>query len=254
MNVAANRGLAEENGGRYLSSTSGSVTGDFGQIYAISASTVNLQQSNVSGSPSSVTLAAGQVVRGVISQISVVSGTIVAYYRKWIGPVEGFTNKNAFGAEDYIDWSQLGGAGTTISVPASVTSNRSKTATVSALTSLYAMVQGTNWAGNFSPGDALLYSWGNTEITITMGSAVAGLGCQIQSSQGGPYYGEIDVYDVSDTKILNFKSYGVSNSNADGSAVFIGARSQSKNIKKVVFSLFETSKPGKFVINRLLIV
>lgn len=254
MNVAANRGLAEENGGRYLSSISGSVTGDFGQIYAISASTVNLQQSNVSGSPSSVTLAAGQVVRGAISQISVVSGTIVAYYRKWIGPVEGFTNKNAFGAEDYIDWSQLGGAATIISVPASVTSNSSKTATASALTSLYAMVQGTNWSGNFSPGDALLYSWGNTEITITMGSAVAGLGCQIQSGTLGTYYGEVDVYDVSDTKIFNFRSYGVSNTDADGSAAFIGVRSQNKIIKTIKFSLVDTPKLGKFSINRLLIV
>ena len=40
------------------------------------------------------------------------------------------------------------------------------TTTFSASSSLYSMEQGGNWTGNFSTGDDLVYSWGNTSITI----------------------------------------------------------------------------------------
>lgn len=83
MNVGANRQLSGEYGGNYITSASGTVTGDFFEIEAYGATVLGAVSSNIISLPSGINLAAGQSLKGVFSSIAVTSGAVVAYKRKY---------------------------------------------------------------------------------------------------------------------------------------------------------------------------
>lgn len=83
MNIGAVRQLAGEYGGRYIDSTSGTVTGNWQTLKAISTSILGAVSSNITNLPSGVTLQAGDELPGVFTSVVVSSGAIVAYNRKY---------------------------------------------------------------------------------------------------------------------------------------------------------------------------
>lgn len=83
MNVGASRQLSGEYGGTYITSASGTVTGDFFELEAYGATVLGAITSNIVNLPSGINLAAGQSIKGVFSSIVVTSGAIVAYKRKY---------------------------------------------------------------------------------------------------------------------------------------------------------------------------
>lgn len=82
MNVGANLQLSGEYGGKYITSASGTVTGNWYQIEAIGATVLGATTSNIVDLPSSVSLAAGQTLNGVFTAITVTSGAVIALNRK----------------------------------------------------------------------------------------------------------------------------------------------------------------------------
>lgn len=170
--------------------------------------------------------------------------------------VSAITTPGALGATDFIDWAQLGGPLTVVPTPVAVTSNGGGSATVtSAGGSVTSMVQGITWAGNFSDGDALVWTGDlGLDITISFASPVAGAGAQWQADFFGAFGANLAAYDASDVLLGTVTLDGDSTSAGDGSAIFLGILSDSVNISKIVLTLdYAWSAPNDFAINRLLL-
>jgi hypothetical protein len=83
MNVGSNRQLAGEYGGRYISSASGTVTGNFQSIHALEITILGATVSNITNFPAGVTLQAGDEIAGVWTSVTVSAGAVIAYNRKY---------------------------------------------------------------------------------------------------------------------------------------------------------------------------
>lgn len=150
------------------------------------------------------------------------------------------TNVGALGADDSINWTQLGGDYTIVSPPVAVVTTLGHNATLSSGGSLEKRTQGPSWNGNFSDGEALI--WTNQQgpdITLTFANLVRGVGAQIQADFFGDFTAEII---GSDGGVLGtFTENGYSDSSGEGSAIFIGLLSDTANIKSIRFDLTSAS-------------
>jgi PEP-CTERM motif len=144
-----------------------------------------------------------------------------------------YNQPSAFPANDYVHWGQIGATGTTTTSPFTVSSDNglSIMGTTSngggVERSTECNVSGCNWAGNFAPGSALLWTdpngagAGNGPLTFTFAQPVSGVGFQIQADYYGNFVGEIQVYDG--LTLLGYATeLGNSNGNEDNSAIFLG--------------------------------
>lgn len=168
----------------------------------------------------------------------------------------------ALGANDFFDWSQvrvLDGGGNAIAEPSpqNVTSNLGRTANVSDGGSFTGLVEGSDWFGNFTTGDHVLYSGdGNdpstaaTAFTVSFSTAVRGLGLQITSAAFLDFDASIELFNGAASLGL-FTVSGTMTGSGDGSAPFLGALSDSANITRAVFTLTSNTDFG-FGVNRLL--
>ncbi|MDM3859799.1 MAG: hypothetical protein PT118_08160 [Aphanizomenon gracile PMC644.10] len=106
-----------------------------------------------------------------------------------------------------------------------------------------------SWRGNFAPGDNLLSSRGDGPITIVFANPVFGAGAQIQANSYGSFTANLTAYDVSNNSLGTFNLPGLSNGNADNSAIFIGVADSTASIAKLTFSVPDSD--DDFVINRV---
>jgi hypothetical protein len=168
----------------------------------------------------------------------------------------------ALGANDFFDWGQvrvLDGGGNAVAQPSprSITSNLSLTGSISDGGSFSGLVEGTDWFGNFTVGNNVLYS-GDTNnpfaaassVTVNLNTAVAGLGLQITSNFYGAFTASLEVFNGA-TSLGVFNVAGVMDGNEDGTAPFLGALSSAANINRAVFTLTSNTGAG-FGVNRLL--
>lgn len=168
-------------------------------------------------------------------------------------------NRADLGADDSIDWAQLGAAFTSVTDPAAITSTGGITGTVNnPLGDLFRLDQSTGgWSGNFAPGDALLWTVQTTgPIEIELDTPVAGVGAQIQSDAFGGFTGTIRVYDGDDNLLGEYSFPGNSTSDADNTALFLGILSDTEDISRIVF-LVEgslTDPSSDFAINLVSLV
>ena len=157
---------------------------------------------------------------------------------------------------DSADWSQLGPDGTTVSSPFTLQSAGGVGITGSFAGSAGGVVQqeGVDWTGNFAPGDNLLWtnSPGQGPLTLGFSSGLYQVGLQIQADFVGAFTATIDAYNGA-TFLGTFTENGVSNSNEDNSAIYLGIRDlTARNITGVVISLSScTQDCGDFAVNQL---
>lgn len=166
------------------------------------------------------------------------------------------TTRSALGANDLLDWAQIGTDGSAAANPASLLSNDGLAITVSQPTGngqrRTQSGPSGSWDGNFTPGDAVYWTGTNNAgpVTIVFATPVRGVGGQIQPLVGGasnPYgafTGTIQAFDASDTLLGTFSASGTSSGAADGSALFLGIKSDTANIAKVTFDAPNTSSLG----------
>lgn len=83
MNVGSNRQLSGEYGGTYISSASGTVTGSWQALHALEITILGATTSNITNFPAGVTLQAGDEIAGVWTSVTVSSGSLIAYNRKY---------------------------------------------------------------------------------------------------------------------------------------------------------------------------
>ena len=152
------------------------------------------------------------------------------------------------GANDTIQWAQLGPAFTSVSTPVSVISNNGLTGTTNDSDgSAQRLDEGNGWTGNFAPGDALLFNNFSGLINITFDTPVSAAGAQFMANLYGDFLARI-WYDDGTFADLGFDVAGNSNGNEDDSAVFIGVISDSANIVGITYGLHLTQDSYGFAI------
>jgi PEP-CTERM motif len=165
------------------------------------------------------------------------------------------SSRATLGGNDFIDWSGAGAANTTPSNPFTIISNNGLSTNVSKPTqgSFLRLDQNGGWSGNFAAGDHLLYTnSADGPIVLDFASPIFGGGTQIQGNFFGAFTGSIEAFDSANTSLGSFSLLpGISNSNSDNSAIFLGVLSDSANIKKLVFNINNPASPDDFAINRV---
>ena len=162
------------------------------------------------------------------------------------------TGSGCLNGTDHFDWTaNYGPSGSNIPDDSTATSAGGNTALVHlAGGDGQRRDQGNGWAGNFAPGDELLWTQGNGPLTFTFGNAVNGVGANIQADFFGAFTALIEAFDANGNLIESFSENGNSNSNNDNSAIFIGLIDS--GIKSVTFSLTSCVEScADFAINQL---
>jgi hypothetical protein len=157
---------------------------------------------------------------------------------------------------DIIDWGQLGPDSTFVNSPASVTSFAGLAATVSIPgTTMITCVDFFGcWNGNFDAGENLLYTGnlgggGPGPLTIAFASGVSSVGFQIQDVSFDSFTATLQAFNGANL-LFTLTLPGVSNSNNDGSALFMGIGDLTgPNITSIVISDVGSMDTNDFAIN-----
>jgi hypothetical protein len=96
------------------------------------------------------------------------------------------------------------------------------------------------WTGNFAQGASVLVA--APDITLSFENPVQGVGAQIQSAAFGNFMAQITAFAKDGTILGSFSENGVSTTDNDGSAIFIGLLDTNADISKITFDL--TSAPS----------
>lgn len=161
----------------------------------------------------------------------------------------------ALGSNDYFDWGQI--SNSHVGSPQSITSNLGQSGSISDGAGFTRLTEGTDWFGNFSVGDKVLYT-GDTNspfsassaFTVNLNTAVGGLGLQITSNFYGAFSASLELFNNS-TSLGVFSVSGTMDGSESGNAPFLGAESDTLNITSAVFTLTSNTGAGLGV-NRLL--
>ena len=162
------------------------------------------------------------------------------------------TDRAALGGDDSVDWGVLGPVLTSVPNPFNIFSNGGLGMLVSKASPgpFERRDQNNGWNGNFAPGDELIWTAFTVgPMTIEFDSLVSGAGAQIQANVFGNFTATIEAFDSGGMSLGSFNVDGVSNSNGDNSAIFIGVLSDSAEIKSISFDV--SSGTGDFAINQM---
>jgi len=167
---------------------------------------------------------------------------------------------------EFIDWGDLGVAGTDHNQPFDINTNSGTSVDVSmayignpfSRLDQVSIGSPTPWQGNFSIGDRLLWTnvLDNTENPLSLSwttQGFAGVGTQIQANSPGAFTARVTAYDAANILLGSVDVPGVSNSNP-GEAVFAGIRSTTATnpIYRVDFSILPGSSDiASFAINQV---
>ena len=175
--------------------------------------------------------------------------------------VIGVTSRAALAGTDYVEWGTNIPTSTTQPVSWTATSNLGAPVGVThgnPSGTFYGLQQSFGgWSGNFAPGDNLLYNGAaftgqRGSVTLSFATPVAAVGAQIQSDFYGAFTATLSAFDSQGNQI--FTESGVSNGNADNSAIFLGVASTLADISSIVYSTVDMSgnaQDDDFAINRL---
>ena len=168
-------------------------------------------------------------------------------------------------ANDTVNWAQLGPAFTLLVTPENWTSTGGSYSGEIGITNSFIgtqnmerLDQGNGWSGNFTPGDALVWNEGafqqtGIDIGILFNSGVYGGGAQIQADYFGTFVATLTAYDTIGNVIGVVTMNGNSNSNGDGSAIFIGFQSSSANVGFLNFNVVDAFGGDSLAIDTLTI-
>jgi hypothetical protein len=164
-------------------------------------------------------------------------------------------SRGALGGNDFYDWGTLGPPFTVVADPFNIASNSGGViATVNNPSgAIERRNQNTGWSGNFAPGDELLWTQDSPgPLSIGFNVPVFGVGAQIQRDTFGAFTATIRVFDPLNILIATFNLAGMSNSNGDNSAIFLGVLDTSPSIGRIEYLVDNGTED--FAINQLDIV
>ncbi len=167
------------------------------------------------------------------------------------------TQDPALFSDGIIDWAQLPSDFGSSAFQVNVAGAGGPTANVVSVPfphQLLRTTQSAGWAGNFAPGEELLYSVnGSRRFQIRFENPVMGLGTQFQSSIYGVFTASLTPLDAAGQALTSaFTVNGTSNSAADDSAIFAGLLSSEQNIYGVELGVRVDQTFQPFSINAVL--
>lgn len=163
------------------------------------------------------------------------------------------TTRVALSANDFVEWGQLGAEDVSpLVTPASITSNLGVNGSASnAGGDLYRFDEGGLWGGNFAVGAELIGTLLEPgPIVVDFAIGLSKVGAQIQAADYGAFGGIISVFGSAANLLETYTVNGMSNGNADDSAIFIGVSRLTADIFRVEFNVSGTPNMD-FAINRL---
>ena len=189
--------------------------------------------------------------------LAVVSAGFLAVTPGADAAVTSVSSSATLGANDYVDWSSAGADRTDPTNPFTVKSNLGLSVTVGEATSTFELrTQTTSWFGNFTTGDAILWTNGaNGPVTISFASPVAGAGFQIMADYFGGFTATIQAFNSAGVALdTAFTSSGTSGNTDDGTAIFVGLKDTTADIARIVVAVpTASSSPNNFAVDRLFI-
>jgi PEP-CTERM motif-containing protein len=166
------------------------------------------------------------------------------------------TSPGALSVSDTIDWS-VGWSGPGDSFSIATTGGSSALVSHTGTDGFSLVQQSSNWAGNFNPGENLLWNLtgDNGPITIDPLGLVGSAGFNVQADFFGAFTVQVDAFDSVGNLLGSVTEDGNSTPSGDGSAIFVGFISSLVNVDK--FDVFLTSAvggvPGDLAINTVLL-
>lgn len=155
---------------------------------------------------------------------------------------------------DYIDWGDLGADYTAPGNPFLITTHGTPfDISVSGSDEFNKRTQGASWFGNFNNGEQILFTGiDGSVVNLTGAKTCRDVGMNIQADYFGSFDANISAYDGLGNLLGSFSVAGTSDSNGDGTAPFIGVRSDAGDIHMVSLSVSRTDGlPIDFSINRV---
>jgi hypothetical protein len=149
-------------------------------------------------------------------------------------------------ASDIVDWGQLGATGTLLTTAEPWTSAGGLTGLVGIVGTAFGTQnfrrddQGNNWAGDFTPGDHLLFNQGGPapdDFGILFNTLTFGGGLQIQPNIFGAFDATVTAFDSVGDVLGTATVSGNSTALGDGSAPFLSFQSASQNVSFLEFSV-----------------
>lgn len=177
-----------------------------------------------------------------------------------------YTSRGAFAWNDSLDWGQLGFCNFGVAEPFAAQSTQGLDVDGSlSAGNAAAVVQGGQpdgcWAGNFLPGENLLWtqtpqddSPGFGPITLTFDRPIFGIGTQFQSDNYGTFTAKIEVFNGATSLGFFTNASGLSSDSGDGSAIFLGVVDlDGPNITSAVLSVLNApfGTDNDFAVNQL---
>lgn len=156
-----------------------------------------------------------------------------------------------------VDWGKLAPNGTPIAInnPFKINFDNGNFATISQPNKNFTIVQQSPvpvqplvnttaylapprplWEGNFIPWTNPLYNNGGGSITIDFNQPIFGASTQIQSHAYGNFTANVQAFDLAGNLLGNSDVAGLSNGNADGSAIWISVHNNAPSISRLVYS------------------
>lgn len=188
--------------------------------------------------------------------LSVSACLVVGSTGAWAGTLTGVIAPGDLGATASIDWGQLGPEFTTVPTPSLWTATDGTIGLVGQVggADTLRMDQSSGWAGNFTPGDHLIWNQGSGQnIGLEPFSLLWGFGANIQADFYGDFTATVTAYDDLGNALGSFSEAGTSNGNSDGTAIFIGLKDTDAEIAFATFSVVDISGGNDFAINTALI-
>jgi hypothetical protein len=147
-------------------------------------------------------------------------------------------------------------AGEAITVTQSVAPHKALTTYVEGASFVNSGLSG--WDGNFATGTTVLYNFASSSTTLSFGTALSGLGVDLQTKNAGAYSFTITAYNSTGTVLGTSTSSGTSpgasasnGSTFENHPVFAGITSNAANISYVTIT--STNNSGGFAIDTSLI-
>lgn len=174
------------------------------------------------------------------------------------GTLTSVSIRSSLSANDSIDWGQLGADQTDVTAPLSVHTFLGAADQVTDGSQVFSSIQqGNTWGGNFTAGDNVLFccnfsgSPSGGPYTITFASPIRAAGAQFQSLDFGAFTATITAFGAGNTNFGSVTETGASNSNNDGSAIFLGVESSATDIVAIQLQVTIGASPDPFAINTL---
>jgi hypothetical protein len=160
----------------------------------------------------------------------------------------GVDNRAALSATDSVLWSALGGDLTPLTSPTATTTTNGVDVTVDG-PSAFTLFSGSTFNADFLADDTVLSAFDlvDTEegvfgpIRLTFATAQSGAGAQIQSNAAGSFIGTIRAFGAGGTLLGSYSADGLNGQNGDGSALFLGVRSDANDIFAVEFDIMRST-------------